>query len=959
MQNTKSSSIKVPTPVKDSTTSIISIIETRNRKAKIPYTPEAYMMSTSIIQSHPPDTFILDCGSTNTILAKDTYLDKETLQEVDNGFILLGGKQAAKIPISHKGTIGPLKDIMVVKTTERNLIATAQLVELGYSFRSTLIPKHAFIIAAPDGVDLAHCVYHHGLYHFTEADWLLIVAHLKINAHPTVPNPKLTPSQIKGSSPTKSIKSHINMTNKLQLISNRCCGATKQTILNMAKHHSVIGLGHTYDELKNLHIPYNDFQMLGNMKNSSHPSSKHLTTFSTETNQIITAPPSSKILPKFHVTFSKPDTEVHLTTAPLEKIHTDPIGKFSKSRQGNYYALIILDDYSNWGSAKFFKTKDEVLTKLELYRLEHAGINSMHKIRIIQTDFDILFRSYDYNGWLLLHDIKPQYSAPYVKQQNGKIERYIQTITATTRSIMGSKHLPNHLWEDVITTVIYVKNRINCSAIPVDKTPYELFHGIRPDISHFVPIGSPGWVHIYDDEPRSNKIPKFQPHNERCIVLGYAEHTKNAYNILTESGQYKIRGDVRVDEHQPFDQLPSSIPSPSVIPYEINIEEELSKGPLTFSDDHQNFMKSAYPQLQSIPHIKQKFQPIIQTRAQRKKELDQQLIDDQEAELNYTINSYNAFMSLEDTFSADPPILVNPQLPSIPKLPRIYSRPNSDLPPVPINYKQAVSPITKYHQYWIESIYEELQQFYDREIFRDLDPNEPLQEPTFDSKFAFRITRDIENFLKFKARLVARGFKEIYGIHYDKTFSPTVHYESIRLILHIAKILCWYLRQIDIGNAYLEAQADRRLLMELPRDWSNGKLIIVELIRNIYGLKQAGLLWYLMINDILLEYGFERTIHDPCVYIKPNPDFDPLAPTSYSTLIITMFVDDQLIAGCTKKLTDDFVNHLLTKFRKITDFGELQKYVGVTSLSDSTTNHLNSTMDDLLNIYIAKHVPDM
>jgi len=66
-------------------------------------------------------------------------------------------------------------------------------------------------------------------------------------------------------------------------------------------------------------------------------------------------------------------------------------------------------------------------------------------------------------------------------------------------------------------------------------------------------------------------------------------------------------------------------------------------------------------------------------------------------------------MSLEDTFSADPPIIVHPKLPSISKLPRIYSRPNSDLPPVPINYKQAVSPITKYHKYWIESIYEELQ----------------------------------------------------------------------------------------------------------------------------------------------------------------------------------------------------------------------------------------------------------
>jgi Reverse transcriptase (RNA-dependent DNA polymerase) len=55
------------------------------------------------------------------------------------------------------------------------------------------------------------------------------------------------------------------------------------------------------------------------------------------------------------------------------------------------------------------------------------------------------------------------------------------------------------------------------------------------------------------------------------------------------------------------------------------------------------------------------------------------------------------------------------------------------------------------------------------------------------SRFVFKRKFDENgNLLKYKARLVARGFSQIHGINYDETWSPTARWDSIRIILTIA-----------------------------------------------------------------------------------------------------------------------------------------------------------------------------
>ena len=55
----------------------------------------------------------------------------------------------------------------------------------------------------------------------------------------------------------------------------------------------------------------------------------------------------------------------------------------------------------------------------------------------------------------------------------------------------------------------------------------------------------------------------------------------------------------------------------------------------------------------------------------------------------------------------------------------------------------------------------------------------------------------------YKARLIAHGFTQTYGVDYDETFSPVARLNSIRVLLSIAVNQSWELRQVNVKNAFL------------------------------------------------------------------------------------------------------------------------------------------------------------
>ena len=54
-----------------------------------------------------------------------------------------------------------------------------------------------------------------------------------------------------------------------------------------------------------------------------------------------------------------------------------------------------------------------------------------------------------------------------------------------------------------------------------------------------------------------------------------------------------------------------------------------------------------------------------------------------------------------------------------------------------------------------------------------------------------------------KARMVARGFTQAYGIDYTETFSPIVHLNSVRMLLSLAINQAWSLHKLDVSSFLL------------------------------------------------------------------------------------------------------------------------------------------------------------
>jgi hypothetical protein len=115
-----------------------------------------------------------------------------------------------------------------------------------------------------------------------------------------------------------------------------------------------------------------------------------------------------------------------------------------------------------------------------------------------------------------------------------------------------------------------------------------------------------------------------------------------------------------------------------------------------------------------------------------------------------------------------------------------------------------------------------------------------------DSKWVFRLKKDAEgNIVKWKARLVARGFTQIYGVDYFETFAPVARLASVRFILAVAARNDWEVFMFDFHSAYLNGVLDdgETIYMEQPphHEVADRSRYVVKLKKSLLILVSRGL----------------------------------------------------------------------------------------------------------------------
>ncbi|KAJ5462264.1 hypothetical protein N7530_010469 [Penicillium desertorum] len=176
----------------------------------------------------------------------------------------------------------------------------------------------------------------------------------------------------------------------------------------------------------------------------------------------------------------------------------------------------------------------------------------------------------------------------------------------------------------------------------------------------------------------------------------------------------------------------------------------------------------------------------------------------------------------------------------------------------------------------------------------------------------------------YKARLVARGFRQIKDLDYHEVYAVVAKPMSFKIFTAIAASKGWLLHHVDIMTAFLYAELKEPIEIELPegmQDEYPAADFIGLLQKTIYGLKQSPREWYRLLHDVLISIGFVRTQSDHSIFIKKHTD-----EYGDHSLYVMVYVDDLLVLSPSESAIQQFKSAISRHF-DISDKGILERYL--------------------------------
>lgn len=123
-------------------------------------------------------------------------------------------------------------------------------------------------------------------------------------------------------------------------------------------------------------------------------------------------------------------------------------------------------------------------------------------------------------------------------------------------------------------------------------------------------------------------------------------------------------------------------------------------------------------------------------------------------------------------------------------------------------------------------------------------------------------------------RLCAKGYEQKSGVDFKEIFSPTVRYDSIRILLAVAAKYKLSLLQCNVKTAILNDILDEEIYKGPPEGVDIFPERCLKLKKLLYGLKQSSRCWNKTFDNFLKLIGFHSSSADKCVYtVQINNDF--------------------------------------------------------------------------------------
>ena len=170
----------------------------------------------------------------------------------------------------------------------------------------------------------------------------------------------------------------------------------------------------------------------------------------------------------------------------------------------------------------------------------------------------------------------------------------------------------------------------------------------------------------------------------------------------------------------------------------------------------------------------------------------------------------------------------------------------------------------------LEAIQQEEAQMYEKGVWEISDM--PHHTDAINTTWVLLEKYDAEgNFIKCKARLVARGFRQRPGRDYEETYAPTPRMATVRLALTLIMALNLEPRQIDVVGAYLEAPLNAEIYLKSPDGIKIEDGKVLRLRKAMYGLKQAGREFADYRDEQLSKLNYKRLHAEPAFFFRVLP----------------------------------------------------------------------------------------
>ena len=165
-----------------------------------------------------------------------------------------------------------------------------------------------------------------------------------------------------------------------------------------------------------------------------------------------------------------------------ELIHSDLVGPMQvASPNGTRYYVLFKDDFSLYKAVYFLKLKSDTSESFKTFSQKIFN-QTGNRIETLRSDNGGEYTGQDFKDWMAINGIRQQTSAAYTPQQNGKAERDHRTTVEAARSLIHAKGIPLKLWAEAVNHSVYTLNRTVSEK--KNATPFELWHGKKPDISN-------------------------------------------------------------------------------------------------------------------------------------------------------------------------------------------------------------------------------------------------------------------------------------------------------------------------------------------------------------------------------------------------------------------------------------------------------------------------------------------